>query len=98
MADTEKITLDELIAQEFVPDFRTKLERLLADTTAAAVAETVHNFATALACADISCTVTEVDGKQHIALKGHGLREVTTVTKHDAKGRILEFVKTSQRA
>ena len=98
MADTENNALDEYIQQIFVPDFREKLERLLADTTAAAVAQTVQNFAVALAGADISCTVMDVDGKQHIALKGHGLTEKIFVTKHDAKGRILEFVKTSARA
>jgi hypothetical protein len=98
--------LDEFIAQTFSADFRSSLTGLLMQTAKTAAQQAadqvavgmIQNFDTALAKFDIEVRVENVDDGQHIILAGRGIREVTTVTKHDSKGRIAEFIKTIERS
>ena len=97
--------LDELVTKTFSADFKKSLEQLLVRTAnsyaQAAVDQTacgmVKNFAAALAKFDIDVRVEEIDGEAQIVVDGRGIREVTTV-KHDSRGRIAEFIKTTERA
>lgn len=94
--------LDELVAQTFSADFRRSLQSLL-DRTATAAAQKaanqvasgmVQSFALVLQKFELTCSVEEINGAQSIVIAGRGVREVTRVTRWDARGRIVEFEKT----
>jgi len=109
MADELIKGLDDLISKTFSADFRKSLEALIMDVYLKSVhagreysynqivPAMIQNFATALAKFDIEVRTEEIDGEQQIFLDDRGIREVTVVTKHDSKGRIAEFIKTTER-